>query len=91
MRSSASRSPTRGSQDELRGKRGDPREPVSRQLVELVEGRGGRVSRAGLVELPDPIRRDRMLVRSLEERPAKLAVFLTGVGTRAFSATDALG
>src|SRR5207247_1685402 len=32
------------------------------------------------------------LLRSLEERPAKAAVFQTGVGTRAlFGATDALG
>ena len=32
------------------------------------------------------------LVRSLEERPAKAAVFQTGVGTKAlFGATDALG
>ena len=37
-------------------------------------------------------RRSRALVRSLEERPAKLAIFQTGVGTRAlFAATDALG
>ena len=66
---------------------------LGRQLVELVEGRGGVAFHApALAELPD-LDPDAIaaLVRSLEVRPAKLAVFQTGVGTRAlFAATDAL-
>ena len=67
---------------------------LGRQLVELVEGRGGVAFHApALAELPD-LDPDAIaaLVRSLEERPAKLAMFQTGVGTRAlFAATDSLG
>ena len=67
---------------------------LGRQLVELVEGRGGVAFHApALAELPD-LDADAIaaLVRSLEERPAKLAIFQTGVGTRAlFAATDSLG
>ena len=67
---------------------------LGRQLVELVEGRGGVAFHApALAELPDlDPEAIAALVRSLEERPAKLAVFQTGVGTRAlFAATDSLG
>jgi len=67
---------------------------LGRQLVELIESRGAIAFHApALAELPD-LEPDRIgaLVRSLEARPAKLAVFQTGVGTRAlFAATDALG
>src|SRR3954447_17203582 len=66
---------------------------LGRQLVELVEGRGGVAFHApALAELPDlDPAAIAALVRSLEERPAKLAVFQTGVGTRAlFAATDSL-
>jgi uroporphyrinogen-III synthase len=64
------------------------------QLAELVAQRGGIPFHApALAELPDvDPAQIAGLVRSLEERPAKLAVFQTGVGTRAlFAATDALG
>jgi uroporphyrinogen-III synthase len=67
---------------------------LGRQLVELVASRGGIPFHApALAELPDlDPGRIAELVRSLEARPAKLAVFQTGVGTRAlFAATDALG
>src|SRR3989442_5411763 len=64
------------------------------QLADLVAQRGGVPFHApALAELPDldPAAIG-ALVRSLEERPAKAAVFQTGVGTKAlFSATDALG
>ena len=67
---------------------------LGRQLVELVEGRGAIAFHApALAELPD-LDPDAIaaLVRSLEARPAKLAIFQTGVGTRAlFAATDSLG
>ena len=67
---------------------------LGRQLVELVEGRGAVAFHApALAELPD-LDPDAIaaLVRSLEARPAKLAIFQTGVGTRAlFAATDSLG
>jgi uroporphyrinogen-III synthase len=66
---------------------------LGRQLVELVEGRGGIAFHApALAELPDlDPQAIAALVRSLEERPAKLAIFQTGVGTRAlFAATDSL-
>src|SRR5215813_11980173 len=66
---------------------------LGRQLVELVEGRGGIALHApALAELPD-LDPDAIaaLVRSLESEPAKLAIFQTGVGTRAlFPATDSL-
>src|SRR3954447_12322693 len=67
---------------------------LGRQLVELVEGRGGVAFHApALSELPDlDPARIAALVRSLETQPAKLAVFQTGVGTRAlFAAPDSLG
>jgi len=64
------------------------------QLADLVAQRGGVPFHApALAELPDldPAAIGALL-RSLEERPAKAAVFQTGVGTRAlFGATDALG
>ena len=64
------------------------------ELAELVAKRGGIPFHApALAELPDvdPATLAE-LVRSLEARPARLAVFQTGVGTRAlFAATDALG
>ena len=67
---------------------------LGRQLVELVEQRGGVAFHApALAELPD-IEPGKIaaLVRSLEERPAKLMVFQTGVGTKAlFAATDSSG
>jgi uroporphyrinogen-III synthase len=67
---------------------------LSSQLAELVAKRGGKpLSAPALAEVPD-IDRDAIarLVQELEPRPAKLAIFQTGVGTRAlFDATDALG
>jgi uroporphyrinogen-III synthase len=63
------------------------------QLVELVAQRGGVPFHApALAELPDlDPAQIASLVASLEAQPAKLAVFQTGVGTRAlFAATDAL-
>jgi uroporphyrinogen-III synthase len=67
---------------------------LGKQLAELVAQRGGIPFHApALAELPDldPAQIGE-LVRSLEQRPAKLAVFQTGVGTRAlFAATDSLG
>jgi uroporphyrinogen-III synthase len=67
---------------------------LGKQLADLVAQRGGIPFHApALAELPDvDPERIAELVRSLGERPAKLAVFQTGVGTRAlFAATDALG
>ncbi|MGH8667808.1 MAG: uroporphyrinogen-III synthase [Burkholderiales bacterium] len=64
------------------------------QLAELVAQRGGVPFHApALAEQPDlDPGRIAALVASLGERPAKLAVFQTGVGTRAlFAATDGLG
>src|SRR5438874_916783 len=64
------------------------------QLADLVAQRGGVPFHApALAELPDlDPGAIGSLVRSLDERPAKAAVFQTGVGTRAlFGATDALG
>src|SRR5919109_1053817 len=67
---------------------------LGEQLAELVAARGGVPVRApALAEVPDldggAIAE---LVRSLEGRPAALAIFQTGVGTRAlFNATDGLG
>jgi uroporphyrinogen-III synthase len=67
---------------------------LSTQLAELIARRGGRpLAAPALAEVPD-IDRDSIarLVGELGARPAKLAVFQTGVGTRAlFDATDALG
>jgi uroporphyrinogen-III synthase len=67
---------------------------LGKQLVDLVAQRGGVPFHApALAELPDlDPQQIRELVRSLEKSPAKLALFQTGVGTRAlFAATDALG
>src|SRR3981189_59997 len=67
---------------------------LGRQLADLVAQRGGVPFHApALAELPDlDPEAIGALGRSLEERPAKAAVFQTGVGTRAlFGATDALG
>ena len=67
---------------------------LGRQLVDLVAQRGGIAFHApALAELPDLDPGEiGALVRSLGERPARLAVFQTGVGTRAlFAATDSLG
>ena len=78
----------------MRGKRVAVLESrLGRELSELVAGRGAEPFHApALAELPDldPAQIG-ALVKSLEERPAKLAVFQTGVGTRAlFAATDSL-
>jgi uroporphyrinogen-III synthase len=67
---------------------------LGKQVAELVAQRGGVPFHApALAELPDlDSAQIAELVRSLEERPAKLAIFQTGVGTRAlFNATDGLG
>ena len=78
----------------MRGKRVAVLESrLGRELSELVAGRGAEPFHApALAELPDLDQGQiAALVASLEERPAKLAVFQTGVGTRArFAATDAL-
>ena len=67
---------------------------LGRQLAELIESRGGVPFHApALAELPDlDAGAIGELVDSLEQRPAKVAIFQTGVGTRAlFAATDGLG
>ena len=67
---------------------------LGEQLAELVKQRGGVPFHApALAELPDlDPQKIAALVRSLEEKPAKLFIFQTGVGTRAlFAATDTLG
>ena len=67
---------------------------LGKQLADLVAQKGGVPLHApALAELPDlDSRAIGELVRSLEARPAALAIFQTGVGTRAlFNATDALG
>jgi uroporphyrinogen-III synthase len=67
---------------------------LGKQLVELIAQRGGIPFHApALAELPDlEPAKIAELVRSLQARSAKLAVFQTGVGTRAlFAATDSLG
>ena len=67
---------------------------LGEQMAELVAKRGGvPVHAPALAELPDlDPQQIGALIRSLAQRPAKLAVFQTGVGTRAlFAATDALG
>ena len=67
---------------------------LGEQLADLVKQRGGVPFHApALAELPDlDPQQIAALVRSLEEKPAKLAIFQTGVGTRAlFAATDSLG
>ncbi len=66
---------------------------LGRELVDLVAGRGAQPFHApALAELPDlDPQAIATLVKSLEARPAKLAIFQTGVGTRAlFAATDSL-
>lgn len=66
---------------------------LGRQFAELVEKRGGRALHApALAEAPDVDRPAiAALIAELEARPARLAIFQTGVGTRAlFGATDAL-
>jgi uroporphyrinogen-III synthase len=67
---------------------------LGEQVADLVRQRGGVPLHApALAELPDlDAPAIGALVRSLEERPAKLFVFQTGVGTKAlFAATDSLG
>ena len=78
----------------MRGKRVAVLESrLGRELAELVAGRGAEPFHApALAELPD-LDPDAIivLVSSLSARPAKLAIFQTGVGTRAlFAATDSL-
>src|SRR5258705_2512294 len=78
----------------LRGKRVAVLETrLGRELTDLVTGRGAEAFHApALAELPelDP-QAIAALVQSLEARPAKLAIFQTGVGTKAlFAATDSL-
>lgn len=79
----------------LRGKRVAVLESrLGRELSDLVAGRGAEPFHApALAELPDlDPQAIAALLESLQERPAKLAVFQTGVGTRAlFAATDSLG
>ncbi len=66
---------------------------LGRQLVELIAQRGALpVHAPALAEVPDldPVQIG-ALVRSLQERAPALAIFQTGVGTKAlFAATDAL-
>jgi uroporphyrinogen-III synthase len=67
---------------------------MGEQLAGLVANRGGVPFHApALAELPDlDPQAIAALVRSLETRPPKLAIFQTGVGTKAlFAATDSLG
>jgi uroporphyrinogen-III synthase len=64
------------------------------QVADLVRQRGGVPFHApALAELPDlEPEKIAALVRSLEERPAKLFIFQTGVGTKAlFAVLDKLG
>jgi uroporphyrinogen-III synthase len=78
----------------LRGKRVAVLESrLGRELTDLVAGRGGEPFHApALAELPDlDPQAIAALLQSLEARPAKLAIFQTGVGTKAlFAATDSL-
>ena len=78
----------------LRGKRVAVLESrLGRELSELVAGRGAEPFHApALAELPDlDPQAIAALVKSLEARPATLAIFQTGVGTKAlFAATDQL-
>ena len=67
---------------------------LGRQLAELVAQRGAiPVHAPALAELPDlDPAQIRALVASLENQAPRLAIFQTGVGTRAlFAATDSLG
>jgi uroporphyrinogen-III synthase len=67
---------------------------LGRQFAELIAKHGGHPLHApALAEVPD-LDRDAIarLVADLEPRPPKVAIFQTGVGTKAlFEATDALG
>jgi uroporphyrinogen-III synthase len=67
---------------------------LGRELADLVTRRGGvPVHAPALAEQPDlDPQAIAALVASLEQKPAKLFVFQTGVGTKAlFAATDSLG
>lgn len=67
---------------------------LGRQFAELVEKHGGRAVHApALAEVPDVDREViARLIADIESRPPRVAIFQTGVGTRAlFEATDALG
>lgn len=67
---------------------------LGEQLSDLVKKRGGVPFHApALAELPDlEPEKIRALVQSLEQQPAKLFIFQTGVGTRAlFAVLDTLG
>ena len=67
---------------------------LGEQLADLVKQRGGiPVHAPALAELPDlEPEKIRALVQSLEQQPAKLFIFQTGVGTRAlFAVLDQLG
>ena len=79
----------------LRGKRIAVLESrLGKELVGLIEQRGATVFHApALAEVADlDPAQIATLVGSLKERPARVAIFQTGVGTRAlFAATDALG
>ena len=67
---------------------------LGRQMVELVARQGGvPIHAPALAEVPDVdpsfVKR---LIEDLREKPAKLVIFQTGVGTQAlFAATDRLG
>ncbi len=67
---------------------------LGRQFAELIEKHGGHALHApALAEVPD-LDRDAIarLIADLEVNPPAVAIFQTGVGTRAlFDATDALG
>jgi len=79
----------------MRGKRVAVLESrLGRELTDLVAGRGAEPFHApALAELPDlDPQAIGALVESLAARPARLAIFQTGVGTKAlFAATDSLG
>ena len=67
---------------------------MGEQLADLVARRGGvPVHAPALAELPDlDPQQIGELVRSLEHKPVALAIFQTGVGTKAlFAVTDSLG
>ena len=67
---------------------------LGRQLVELLESRGAAVFHApALAELPDlDPAQIAALVRSLQAAPPKVAIFQTGVGTKALmAAVNSLG
>lgn len=78
----------------MRGKRVAVLESrLGRELIDLVAGRGAQPFHApALAELPDlDPQAIAALVASLEARPARVAIFQTGVGTKAlFAATDSL-